>query len=80
MRQPQWSGDGQDVAEEFYNKFADRKNSQSALSGREPFFWPGRLQKSSFKISIFPLAKTCRRRELDLSGSGLWLKVSLTGG
>jgi len=36
LTQPQWSGDCQDVAEGFYHKFPDRKDSQSVLSGREP--------------------------------------------
>jgi len=36
LAQPQWSGDCQGVAEASYDKFTDRRDSQSVLSGREP--------------------------------------------
>lgn len=59
--QPQWSGDCQDVAEVFYNKFADRKNSQFALGGREPCCGLANSRSRALKSRIFLLVRSRRR-------------------
>lgn len=57
MAQPQWFGDCQDVAEASYNKFTDRRDSQSVLSGREPCRGPANPRNRVLKSRISAVQK-----------------------